>query len=110
VYVDRYAEPDKVAAGLGESRDAWPVPFWTIDTAFATMLLLLAAVDEGLGALFFGLFEQEAAVRATFGIPDTAEPIGVVALGYPAAGDRPAGSSTTRARKPAAEVVHRGRW
>ena len=32
---------------------AWPAPYWLIDTAFATMLLLLGAVEEGLGALFF---------------------------------------------------------
>ena len=55
-YVARYAEPDKAATGLGQSADAWPVPYWTVDTSFAAMLMLLAAVDEGLGALFFGIF------------------------------------------------------
>jgi nitroreductase len=74
------------------------------------MLMLLAAVDEGLGAVFFGLFDQEPAVRTRFGIPDDAQPIGTLALGYPAADDRPSGSATTRSRKPLADVIHRGRW
>src|SRR5580765_2838357 len=51
-YLTRYAEPDKAHTGLAEE-DRWPVPYWQIDTAFAAMLLLLAAEDEGLGALFF---------------------------------------------------------
>jgi nitroreductase len=109
-YVDRYAEPDKAAAGLGASADAWPVPYWTVDTAFATMLLLLAAVDEGLGALFFGLFDREPAVRAEFGIPADLETIGVVALGWPHPDDRPSGSSTQRPRVSLADMVHRGHW
>src|SRR5215213_8613694 len=62
-YVSRYAEPDKAASGLGTAAAAWPVPFWLVDTAFATMTLLLAATDAGLGALFYGLFDREDAVR-----------------------------------------------
>ncbi len=58
-YVERYGEPDKAATGLGEGPGAWPVPYWYVDTAFAAMVALLAAVDEGLGALFFGQFEHE---------------------------------------------------
>ncbi|HMK10513.1 MAG TPA: nitroreductase family protein, partial [Acidimicrobiales bacterium] len=55
-YLRRYSEPDKAAAGLQEA-SAWPVPYWLVDTAMATMTLLLAVVDAGLGALFFGLRE-----------------------------------------------------
>jgi nitroreductase len=33
-----------------------------------------------------------------------------VALGYPAAGERPSGSPRTRPRRPLDEIVHRGRW
>ena len=36
----------------------------------AVMTLLLAAEDVGLGALFFGVFDGEAELRATLGIPD----------------------------------------
>ena len=52
---------------------------------FAAMVALLAAVDEGLGACFFGQFEHEAAVKAAFAIPADRTPVGTIALGYAAA-------------------------
>ena len=52
-YLDRYAEPDKGWTDLDEAR--WPVPFWHMDAAMASLLILLTAVDEGLGACFFGI-------------------------------------------------------
>ena len=67
-YVRRYAEPDKEATGLGRSAETWPVPYWTVDTAFAVMTLLLAAEDRGLGSLFFGVFQGEAELRAALGV------------------------------------------
>jgi nitroreductase len=30
-WVERYAESDKAAAGLGGSADDWPVPYWWVD-------------------------------------------------------------------------------
>ena len=64
-YLDRYAEPDKGWTDKDEAR--WPVPYWDIDTAFATMALLLGATDAGLGALFFGIFGGLPELRAVFG-------------------------------------------
>ena len=43
-YLDRYAEPDKAGLGLDRA-ESWRVPFWLVDTAFATMAMLLAATD-----------------------------------------------------------------
>lgn len=108
-YVARYAEPDKAATGLGAGESAWPVAYWDVDTAFATMNLLLSVVDAGLGALFFGLFGRERQVLDAFGVPADRRAIGAVALGHPAGDDRP-GRSSGRARRPEHEVVHRGRW
>lgn len=109
-YVERYAEPDKARTGLGEGIDSWAVPYWYVDTAFAAMVALLAAVDEGLGALFFGQFEHEPAVKAALGIPADRRPVGTIALGYARPdGDRPSLSSR-RPRRPLDDVVHRGRW
>ena len=52
-YLDRYAEPDK---GFTDRSDAWwPAPYWDIDTGMASLLMLLTAVDAGLGACFFGI-------------------------------------------------------
>lgn len=104
-YLDRYAEPDKGWTDRDEGR--WPAPFWLIDTGFAAMLMLLSAVDAGLGALFFGIAD-EGAFRTAFGVPDDYQPIGAIALGYPAA-DRPSGS-LRRGRRPLETMVHRGRW
>ena len=61
-YLERYSRPDKIAFGLDRA-DAWPVPFWDTDTAMACMLLLLAAVDAGLGGWYFGIPYGEAEVR-----------------------------------------------
>lgn len=100
-YRRRYAEPDKAAS-------AFDVPWWHVDAAFAALLLQLAAVDAGLGALFFAT-HQVPAFRRTFGVPDDWAPIGTVAIGHPAP-DRPSSSVVTRRRRPAAEAIHRGRW
>jgi len=108
-YLDRYAEDDKGWADRDDDR--WPVPYWLVDASFASLLVLLAAVDEGLGALFFGLDRSGyEGLRAAFGVPDTWEPIGVIAIGHPMTADTVRSSRDTRPRKPLDEVVHRGRW
>ncbi len=106
-YLDRYAEADKGWTDRDEAR--WPVPYWDLDTAMASMLVLLTAVDEGLGALFFGIFgDHVAAFRAAFGVPESFSPIGAIAVGHRVA-DRPS-PSLRRGRRGIDEVVHRGRW
>jgi nitroreductase len=86
------------------------VPYWFIDTAFAAMLIQLAAVDEELGALFFGIFEHEDALLAELGVPEGFEPIGTIALGYPdPAGDR-LSQSAGRPRRTLDQVAHNGGW
>lgn len=104
-YLDRYARPDK---GFADRSDAWwPAPYWDIDTGFASLLMLLTAVDEGLGACFFGIpVTRLAHVRAAFGIPESFSPIGAITVGYP---DEAARDLRSR-RKPTDDVVHRGRW
>jgi nitroreductase len=106
-YLDRYAEADKGWTDRDEAR--WPVPYWHIDAGFASLLMLLTAVDEGLGACFFGIPpERIAAYRAEFGVPEEFTPIGAVSVGYPAPDQR--SGSLARGRRPSDEVVHRGRW
>jgi nitroreductase len=107
-YVERYAEPDKATTGLGAGADTWPVPYWVVDTAFATMTLLHGVIDAGLGALFFGIFRNEAELMAELGVPEGIRPIGAIAIGHPAP-DEP-GRSAERPRRPATDVVHRGGW
>jgi nitroreductase len=114
-YTERYAEPDKVATGLGSGKEAWPVPYWTIDTSMAVMTLLLAAEDRGLGALFFGVFRGERELRQSLGIPAGLELLGAIALGYPLADDQgarapSAGRSASRRRRQPSDIIHVGRW
>ena len=67
VYVSRYAEPDKVGAGLGEGPDRWPVPYWYGDAAFALMAVLLGAVDAGLLVCILGTFRGAEGARHPIG-------------------------------------------
>ena len=107
-WVERYAEADKAATGLGAAEAAWPVPYWWVDGGAAVEHLLLGAVDRGLGACFFGLFDHEAAVLAALGVPDGWRAVGTVAVGHPAR-DEPS-RSVARGRRPLDDVLHRGGW
>lgn len=106
-YTARYAEPDKAGTGLHEE-NAWTVPYWWVDGGMAVLLVLLAAVDEGLGAAFFGLFEHEDEVLRSFGVPPDRRALGTIALGHPAP-DQP-GRSASRPRRSLDDIVHRGHW
>jgi nitroreductase len=107
-YLDRYAEPDKGWTDRDEAR--WPVPYWDVDAGMASLLMLLTAVDEGLGACFFGVpGDRVPALRAAFGVPPEFRPVGCVSVGYPGTEDRRS-PSLRRGRRPVEEVVHRGRW
>ncbi|MGY1618017.1 nitroreductase family protein [Geodermatophilus sp. SYSU D00691] len=107
-YLDRYAEPDKGWTDRDEAR--WPVPYWDVDTGMAALLVLLTAVDEGLGACFFGIPpERIPAFREAFGVPAGYRPVGCVSVGYPGGDDRRS-PSLRRGRRGLDEVVHRGHW
>lgn len=110
-YVARYSEPDKAHTGLGGGVDRWGAPYWTIDASMATMALLLAAHDEGLGALFFAVFNSTDEIRERFAVPDGLQLLGAVALGWPAE-EVPArrGASSTRVRRSAGEIMHVDGW
>jgi nitroreductase len=108
-YLDRYGQPDKAGLGM-ETEAGWPVPYWDMDAAMAVMLMLLTAVDEGVGAWWFGVFHRAEALLRDLGVPEGRRLVGAVALGRPAADDRPTGSAVTRHRRRMDEVVHRGRW
>ncbi len=111
-YLESYAEPDKGWTDRDPVSVAarWPVPYWDVDAGMAALLVLLTAVDEGLGACFFGVPpERIAAFRAAFGVPDEYRPVGCVSVGYPGDDDRRS-PSLRRGRRPVEEVVHRGSW
>jgi nitroreductase len=106
VYLDRYAQPDKGWTDRDEAR--WPVPFWHIDTGMAALLILQTVVDEGLGAVYFGIVpEQVQPFRSAFGVPGDQEPIGAIAIGYDAETEKP---DLRVRRRSLDDLVHYGRW
>jgi nitroreductase len=112
-YVKRYAQPDKAHAGLGESAASWPVPYWHIDAGMAAMVLLQACVNAGLGALFFGIFANEAELLAELGVPAPIRPIGAIAIGHPTDAARAVKREASAARRPRrrlTDTIHRNGW
>jgi nitroreductase len=107
-YLDRYALPDKVHTPLSRE-EFWPAPYWDIDTGFGVLMILLTAVDLGLGAVFFGIFAGEEALLDALGVPAGYRPIGAIAVGHPTAGERtkPELASGRRAHD---DVVRWERW
>ena len=106
-YLRRYAEPDKGWTDMDEAR--WPVHYWDIDTGMAALMILLTAVDQGLGACFFGTPpETHEDVFEAFGIPHDRNLVGVVSLGYPM--PHPRSGSLRRGRRGLDQVAHYGRF
>jgi len=78
-YLKRYAEDDKGWTDEDEAR--WPVPFWHMDAAMASLLILQTAVDEGLGSCFFGIPPTRLTdVREAFAIPEAFKPVGAITM------------------------------
>jgi nitroreductase len=106
VYKERYQEPDKKPDPDAPEME-WPVPYWHTDAGCALMLLLLAAVDEGLAGAFVGATDTRA-LRDLLGIPSDVSPVGIVLIGHGAPDVR--SPSLRRGRRPLDEVLHRERW
>lgn len=80
------------------------VRFFSItDGAFVAMLILLAVVDEGLGACFVGSFYDEQ-VQHILGLPPGVRPIGIIPIGYCAEGPR------IFPRRSREQIIHRDRY
>jgi len=112
IYRSRYREADKmrVVADIDED-ELWRVPFWYVDAGAAMMLMLLAAVNEGLAAAFTGGHDP-AFLRELLEIPAEYIPVGIALLGHEALDAKQFGdvSVNHRRRRPLSEVVHNERW
>ena len=110
-YIARYSLPDKIEFGLDDA-ERWPVPFWDVDCAMASMLILLAAIDCGLGSWFSGISYGEQALLDRFGVPGSFRPRGVIFLGYAADHDAFASPPDRIAarRRPIGDLVHHDHW
>ena len=105
IYHSRYQEPDKIQDD-GTEID-WPVPYWWVDVGATAMLILLAAVNEGLAAGFLGT-HRFPELSAELGIPPDQKPVGVITVGHPLP-DRKSGS-LKRGWVKADDFVHWERW
>lgn len=77
------------------------------DLGQATMAMLIAATDLGIGAGHSSVEDQDNA-RAILGVPDDHLVAYLLGIGYPA--DRPLAPIRKPDRRPFAEVVHHGHW
>jgi len=112
-YHDRYNRPDKLESTGGEEI-VWPVPFWHVDAGAAMMLILLAAIEEGLAAAVYGIVggDDDAKLRELLRIPDDLTLVAGISIGYPLP-DPGWSSKTSRAtqrRRPVDELVHWNTW
>jgi FMN reductase [NAD(P)H] len=108
LYHDRYTEADKLAA-TGGVEVTWPVPYWFVDAGALMMLVLLAAIDEGLASAFVGHPDQKRIFDELLGLPPEVVPIGLALIG-PAGESPPVGSRLNSRRRPTDALVHWERW
>jgi nitroreductase len=108
LYHARYNQPDKLAAS-GGVEVAWPVPYWFVDAGALMMLVLEAAIDEGLASAFVGHPDQKRIFGELLGLPEEVVPIGLALVGKPGP-TAPIGSRLRELRRPTADLIHRERW
>jgi FMN reductase [NAD(P)H] len=111
-YHDRYNEADKLEQTGGVEIE-WPAPFWYVDAGAAMMLLLLAAIDEGLAAGVYGVTVPEMQrFKELLAIPgDVAVVTGItLGRGLPDPHAEAGSSRFTQRRRPLDEVVRWERW
>jgi len=89
-YRQRYAEADKLHI------KPWSVDYWLVDAGCALMLVLLAAVEQGLAAGFQGVHNLPG-LADFLHIPSEVVVLGVITLGYPAS--RRPGHSSARPKR-----------
>ena len=111
-YHDRYTSPDKLDA-TGGSEIEWPVPYWHVDAGAALMLVLLAAIEEGLAGGVYGIqVEDQPRWRELLRIPGELAIVAGITLGYPAPDPEwsKRSSRATQRRRTIDEQVHWNRW
>jgi nitroreductase len=77
------------------------------DLGQATMAMMIAAADQGVGAGHSAVADQ-AKAREVLGLPPDRRVAYLIDLGYPA--DRPLSPIRRPDRRPFEDVVHKGRW
>jgi nitroreductase len=73
------------------------------DVAAAVQNILLAAVAEGLGAVWIGAFDEHR-VGNILGVPEHIRPVAIIPVGYPDQDPK------ERSKMPLKELVHYEKW
>ncbi len=113
-YVEHYRQVPETGR---QAADDFPAPYWFADTGCAIMLMLLTAVDAGLGGFWFSIAANSDGVpsfKTTLGIPDHMHPLGAIAFGYPSEIELETSRDTRQRvrarRRDSASRIHRGGW
>jgi nitroreductase len=96
-----------IALVAPRSDDAQMRDLIQFDLGQATMSIMLAAADLGIGSAHAGVHDQELA-RRVLGFPEDRFCALLISLGVPA--DRPLRPIERPNRRPFEDVVHRGQW
>jgi nitroreductase len=108
-YHDRYTSPDKLDV-TGGREIVWPVPYWHVDAGAALMLVLLAAIEEGLAGGVYGIqLADQPRWRQLLRIPDELAIVAGITLGYPAP-DPEWSKRTSRATQRRRTIDEQVRW
>jgi nitroreductase len=96
-----------IALVVGDNDDQRRRETAQYDLGQATMAMMIAAADHGIGSGHSAV-EDQAKAREVLGLPEDRRVAYLVDLGYPA--DRPLKPIKQPNRRPFTEVVHKGRW
>jgi FMN reductase [NAD(P)H] len=108
LYHARYNQADKLAV-TGGVEITWPVPYWFVDAGALMMLVLAAAIDEGLASAFIGHPDQKQIFDELLDLPPEVVPIGLGLVGRPGPG-APIGSRLREMQRPLDDLIHWQRW
>jgi nitroreductase len=108
LYHARYNEADKLKS-TGGVEVTWPVPYWFVDAGALMLLVLEAAIDEGLASAFIGHPDQKRIFDELLGLPEDVVPIGLALIGKP--GESPEiGSRLRSRRRDLSDLIHWEHW
>ena len=83
----------------GKQNNIFSDRFCIQDSAIATMNLLLAVANRGLGACWIGMYREEA-LSKVINLPPSIRPVAIIPIGHTQSKEQP------RPRKPLKELIH----
>jgi len=93
-----------LCADPANSGTIWSQNYYLVDLGIAAQNLMLAAVAQGLGTVFVGVFDEEK-IKELLDIPASVRIVGLFPMGYPAEEKREGPS-----RKQLSEICYSEKW